>query len=130
MFFILKLGTEKQNVLSDYVLILDRGVEAANQLISQSLDKIYNSSNYSPQLTANKVEFCRKLNVSECSVSEQNNKFVVHLYNPLSHSIQHLVRLPVKDLKNENDIVLMNSSGQKISFEVVDIADHVKVSLN
>lgn len=119
-------GTEKQNVYSDYVLTLSKGVEAANQLIAKSLNKIYNSSNYSPLLVENDVEFCKKLNVSECKVTEEENKFVLHLYNPVAHNVEHLIRLPVKQLKNENDILLLNSQSQRIPFDVVDIAEHVK----
>lgn len=119
-------GTEKQNVYSDYVLTLSKGVEAANQLIAKSLNKIYNSSNYSPLLVENDVEFCKKLNVSECRVTEEENKFVIHLYNPVAHPVDHLVRLPVKQLNNENDILLLNSKGQRIQFDVVDIAEYVK----
>ena len=108
-------GTEKQNVYSDYVLTLSKGVEAANQLIAKSLNKIYNSSNYSPLLVENDVEFCKKLNVSECRVTEEENKFVIHLYNPVAHPVDHLVRLPVKQLNNENDILLLNSKASEFS---------------
>ena len=122
-------GTEKQNVYSDYVLTLTRGVEAADELISVALNKLYNTTNYSPQLTENQVEFCRKLNVSECKLTEEENKFVIHLYNPMAHSFQHPVRLPIKDLNNENSLLLLNSKGQQVAFDVVDIAEHVKVKV-
>ena len=118
--------TEKQNVCSDYVLHLDRAVDTANQLIVKSLDKIYNSSNYNSQLIENEVEFCKKLNVSECKLTEEENKFVIHLYNPLAHSINHLIRLPIKHLRNENEILLLNSKSQQVTFDLVDIADHIK----
>jgi len=119
-------GTEKQHVYSDYVLNLARGVESANQLIAKSLDKIHNSTNYSPQLVERPVEFCKKLNVSECQLTEEENKFVVHLYNPVAHQVQYLVRLPVKHLRNEDDILLLNSRGQSVPFDVVDISERVK----
>jgi len=119
-------GTEKQNVYSDYVLNLDRGIDSANQLISKALDKLHNSTIYSPQLVENEVEFCKKLNVSECKLSEEEHKFVLHLYNPVSHTVNHLVRLPVTNLKNENSVDILNSKNEKLEFELVDIPDHVK----
>jgi lysosomal alpha-mannosidase len=36
------------------------------------------------------------LNISECDVSENNSKFVITLYNPLSHAVTTPVRIPVK----------------------------------
>lgn len=96
-------------------------------MIAKSLNKIFNTSDYPPQLIENDVVFCRKLNVSECKLSEENDKFVLHIYNPMGHRVEHLVRVPIKKLKNEHDILLLNSKAQSLDFDVVDIADHVKV---
>lgn len=42
-------------------------------------------------------EPCRLLNVSQCRVSEQDEQFVLTLYNPLSRPVTEHVRLPVTD---------------------------------
>jgi hypothetical protein len=38
-----------------------------------------------------------KLNVSACTVTEAAEQFVITAYNPLSHSVNHTVRIPVTD---------------------------------
>lgn len=40
--------------------------------------------------------YCKLLNISECDVSENNSKFVITLYNPVSHAVTTPVRIPVK----------------------------------
>lgn len=41
-------------------------------------------------------QYCKLLNISECHVSENSSKFMITLYNPLSHSVTTPVRIPVK----------------------------------
>lgn len=58
-------------------------------------------------------QYCKMLNISECEVSENNSKFVITLYNPLSRAVTTPVRIPVKyaDYKvtgpngNDNNII-------------------------
>jgi len=42
------------------------------------------------------IQNCLQLNVSKCNISETEDRFVVTVYNPLSHSLSHFVRLPVQ----------------------------------
>ena len=40
------------------------------------------------------VKFCQ-LNISQCDVSENSDRFVVNVYNPLARHVDHYVRVPV-----------------------------------
>ena len=42
------------------------------------------------------IQNCLQLNVSKCKISETEDRFVVTVYNPLSHNVSHFVRLPVQ----------------------------------
>ena len=42
------------------------------------------------------IQNCLQLNVSKCIISETEDRFVVTVYNPLSHSVSQFVRLPVQ----------------------------------
>lgn len=49
-----------------------------------------------PQLT---FHSCLLSNISQCDVTEQNENFVVTLYNPLAQETTQYVRLPVQNFK-------------------------------
>jgi len=42
------------------------------------------------------IQNCLQLNVSKCSISETEVRFVVTVYNPLSRNVSQFVRLPVQ----------------------------------
>jgi len=42
------------------------------------------------------IQNCLQLNVSKCKISEKEDRFVVTVYNPLSHSVSHFVRIPIQ----------------------------------
>ena len=42
------------------------------------------------------IHSCLQLNVSKCSTSEKEDRFVVTVYNPLSHTVSQFVRLPIQ----------------------------------
>ncbi|WAQ95187.1 MA2B1-like protein, partial [Mya arenaria] len=78
-------GTEKQQVAYDYAMRLaNESCERCNGAIgTKGFGGIYG------------VFFCDLLNISACSITEQDRQFVMIVYNPLSHSINHWVRLPM-----------------------------------
>ncbi|XP_068085422.1 lysosomal alpha-mannosidase-like [Anabrus simplex] len=87
-------GTEKQEVADDYHLMLHGGIKVCEAVIEEAVSKL--SAPY-PQMAARPQELdsCLLLNVSQCTVSERSAIFVVTVYNPLSHPVNHYVRLPV-----------------------------------
>lgn len=81
-------GTEKENVAYDYSRILYNAFEDCGEITNKAIQKLANVNN---------AEFssCLLTNISQCSISEESDKFVVTVYNPLSRSVNKVVRLPV-----------------------------------
>ena len=40
-------------------------------------------------------KFCLQLNISQCDVSETNDRFVVNAYNPKAQRVSQFIRVPV-----------------------------------
>ena len=81
-------GTAKQAVTFDYAQRLHAGFIACENITSKATNAFYSINE--------KFEFCHLLNVSQCHVSEDNNRFVMNVYNPLSREVSRPIRLPVK----------------------------------
>ena len=69
-------GTAKQHVTFDYAQRLAEGINECDQVVASGLK--YLMKNNPP-----KIEFCHLLNTTQCSATEDNEKFVVNVYNPL-----------------------------------------------
>lgn len=104
-------GTEKQNVAQDYARILHRAIHGCsentktilNQLTSGKVNNLRKIGvpNVPQEFNDSKFEFhsCLNLNISQCIITENNNNFIITLYNPLAHSTFQYVRVPVMDDK-------------------------------
>ncbi|XP_063226976.1 lysosomal alpha-mannosidase-like [Bacillus rossius redtenbacheri] len=86
-------GTERERVAQDYVRTLHSAM-SSSQLLAQTALIILLGGNSS---RSTEMKSCLLLNISQCDVSEQNDDFVVTVYNPLSRPVSHYVRLPVKN---------------------------------
>lgn len=53
-------------------------------------------------------ESCLKLNVSECRISEENDNFILTVYNPSSQFVNHYVRIPII----QNNYVVRDGDGK------------------
>uniref|UniRef100_A0A1I8QD07 Alpha-mannosidase n=1 Tax=Stomoxys calcitrans TaxID=35570 RepID=A0A1I8QD07_STOCA len=109
-------GTEKQKVAYDYARHLSVGMrtcEANSRSVLNILtegesprDKRYGK----PRPVKFEFKTCSLLNISMCDVSEQSEQFTLTLYNPLGHSVNDYVRVPVADVnyevKDYKDVVL------------------------
>ncbi|KAH8283704.1 hypothetical protein KR018_012607 [Drosophila ironensis] len=108
-------GTEKQAVANDYDRLMFDGIVAATNTARSALRQLTNLPN-------GEFESCLNLNISECAFATDNaDNLVVTLYNPLAHTTNQYVRLPVK---NENYQVT-DSKGRVVASEVVPVASHV-----
>ena len=81
-----------QHVTFDYAQRLSEGIAECNKILDFAYDKLLPKSQ---STKPPKAEFCPMLNVTECKVSETNDKFVVNVYNPLGRSVDKIVRLPI-----------------------------------
>lgn len=101
-------GTEKQHVANDYARILQAAIGKCGENIKDSLNQL--TIDEDSEMKRDDVPYadfqfdfdvCPELNISSCSVTENNEKFMVTVYNPLAHSTFQYVRIPVADSKYE-----------------------------
>ena len=83
-------GTAKQAVTFDYAERLHAGFLACENVITKATENEFGS------VLDEKFQFCHFLNISQCHVTEDSDKFVVHIYNPLAREISRPIRLPVR----------------------------------
>lgn len=90
-------GTEKQHVAEDYARLLTIGLKECEIIVNAALSKIITQSNSSNEDPTPKIKIntCPLLNTSSCIWSENQDEFVVTIYNPLSQLANKYVRLPV-----------------------------------
>ncbi|XP_033167145.1 lysosomal alpha-mannosidase isoform X2 [Drosophila mauritiana] len=92
-------GTEKEKVALDYAKRMSVAFRACgattrnalNQLAVQSKDNIKDKS----AKYVFEFKTCALLNITSCPVSEVNDRFALTLYNPLAHTVNEYVRIPV-----------------------------------
>jgi lysosomal alpha-mannosidase len=89
-------GTEKQHVADDYHRELHASIVDCEENTRSSLNQLMTGKE--PNATDKwnfKFESCLNLNISVCEISENSQKFMVTVYNPLGHSTNQFVRFPV-----------------------------------
>lgn len=97
-------GTERENVAEDYKRLLDLAMRTctANSRSALNMLSLGEAPRFKRFARLRPVKFdfktCSLLNITSCDVSESNDKFVVTLYNPLGHTINDYVRVPVTDV--------------------------------
>lgn len=93
-------GTEKQKVADDYARRLNLGINSCSLNIKSALNQ-FTLGSVSDNETSDSNDFkfsnCLNLNISACEISENNNNFIVTIYNPLSHARFQHIRVPVTD---------------------------------
>jgi len=111
-------GTEKQHVAEDYARILHQGLDECHKTAS---------SYYQKELTLGsqslpEISHCQ-LNISQCSVSESSNQFVINVYNSLSKNVDKYVRVPV-----EEGVVyeVLDPEGKSLTIQSVPTPDFVQ----
>ena len=123
-------GTEKQHVAEDYARLLQIGIEKCTENIQESLNQltvdddnseITRDEGFDPRLRF-EYESCADLNISACEISENSDKFVVTLYNPLAHSTFQYVRVPV----THNDYEVLDYRNVPVASQLVSIPIEVR----
>lgn len=116
-------GTEKQHVADDYARLLNIGLTECELIVNTALSQIITKDNSSnedptPKITINT---CPLLNTSSCVWSENQDDFVVTVYNPLSSSTQKYVRLPVLG----EAYSVKDPSGNELTVQLLPIAEPI-----
>jgi lysosomal alpha-mannosidase len=111
-------GTSPQTTSDDYTSRLQSGYSAAKAVIQRA----YSYIKYKQKSVSTEV-FCDLLNVTECSITETNDKIAVTVYNPIARPVSQYIRVPV----SANNYQVFDSSGQKVNqISVIQASDAVK----
>lgn len=114
-------GTEKQHVAEDYARLLNIAIERCEMNTKSALSQI--STGERPPITDERLEFksCLHMNTSTCEISESKDQFIVTIYNPLAHSTQQYVRIPVQN----NNYYVRDYRNVDVPSEMIKIPDSV-----
>lgn len=122
-------GTEKQHVAFDYARQLSEGIAECDIIVNAALKKLTGTQPYEQNeinsRRSDKISFdsCLLLNISQCEVAEQNKKFVVTVYNPLSQPVTHVIRIPAHD---NTTFKVYNSEGTQLTMQIIQIHEALK----
>ncbi|XP_053661562.1 lysosomal alpha-mannosidase-like [Anopheles marshallii] len=110
-------GTEKQHVADDYARMLYEGFEACSVNTRSALNQLAGErDNFNFDFG-----YCKQANISACAMTESADNNLVLLYNPLGHSSNDFVRLPVKD----GSYLVRNDRGQTVPSTLIPIPSSV-----
>lgn len=111
-------GTSPQATSDDYTLRLQSAYASAKAVIQ----KAYSSIKYKEKSVSSEV-FCDSLNVTACSLSENNDKIAITVYNPIARPISQYLRVPVSG----NNYQVFDASAQKVNeTSVLSVSEAVK----
>lgn len=128
-------GTEKQHVAEDYARLLQIGVDKCSKNIYSALNQINQftgnreNSEESEQMPFYNSDYafnyvnCADLNISSCEITETSTKFMVTLYNPLSHKTSQYVRVPVND---GNTFEIFDYQNKPVKSQLVSIPTEIQ----
>lgn len=88
-------GTEKEHVANDYHRSLYASFAACETNTKTALDQIVTGKNVTEGPLVFQFHSCWNLNISDCSVTETSEKFIITVYNPLAQVSKHNLRFPV-----------------------------------
>ncbi|KAG5108458.1 hypothetical protein JHK84_045365 [Glycine max] len=117
-------GTAKQHTTNDYAKRLAIGAYEAEAVVSSSLACLTRKQSGDKCSTpASAFAQCQLLNISYCPPAEDNipeaKSLVVVVYNPLGWNRTDIVKIPV----NDANLVVKDSSGNKLEVQYVDVDD-------
>jgi lysosomal alpha-mannosidase len=101
-------GTSPLFTVDDYV----RRLFSASEALKVVVDRAYKKLLSKDSKTEHKQIVCDTLNITECSVSENNQNFTLIIYNPIGRSIAQWVRIPVNSDQNYE---VFDSEGVKVN---------------
>ncbi|KAK7113104.1 lysosomal alpha-mannosidase-like [Littorina saxatilis] len=110
-------GTEKQVVAYDYAERLANGIMEGQKVYNDAVKKL-SARNGDTVLEHN---FCTLLNISVCPLSEDQNQFMVTVYNPIARTGLEHVRLPVSTDQTAS-FKVTGPDGQEVTSELIPIS--------
>ncbi|GLV45786.1 Lysosomal alpha-mannosidase II [Carabus blaptoides fortunei] len=104
-------GTEKQHVADDYARIMSEAINTADEFAGKAVKQLYGPDG--------NFQSCLLLNISQCELTENDDTFIVNVYNPLSRPVSKYVRLPVT--KRGHNVI--NEEGNRQDIQYVPVFD-------
>ena len=109
-------GTSPQKTADDYYKRLHNAYAASKSVIQTAYHYLKDKQKGSSEV------FCDQLNVTECSVSESNDKVAVTIYNPIARSVSEYVTVPV----GGGNYKVYDSAGKQVNGALLPVPDGVK----
>ncbi|XP_066260222.1 lysosomal alpha-mannosidase-like [Euwallacea similis] len=109
-------GTEREDVAHDYIRLLHKGITQCEEVTSQALSKLANVDDTT-------FTTCHYLNISQCDVTENQDNFIITLYNPLGKSVTKFVRLPI--VEDTNEIIITDPEGNQLTTQILPVHEAV-----
>jgi len=103
-------GTSPQFTANDYSQRLFSAYDALREVVDKAYKKLLPKQS-STQIDHKQI-VCDTLNITECSVSENNQNFTLIIYNPIGRQISQWVRIPVS---SDNNYEVFDSNGVKVN---------------
>ena len=89
-------GTSPQATADDYTSRLQSGYAASKRVIQKAFE--YLKSKDEKKAVLSEV-FCDSLNITDCSLTETNDRIAVTVYNLIARPVSQYIRVPVVDGK-------------------------------
>ncbi|CAG2173918.1 unnamed protein product, partial [Oppiella nova] len=114
-------GTCPQTISNEYTSRLQSGYAASKAVIRKAFE--YLKSKTGDKKVVLKDVFCDALNITDCSLTETNDRIAVTVYNPIARPVEHYIRVPVVDAKYE----VFDEKGQAVkSVAILPVSDDVR----
>ena len=78
----------------DYAQRLSEGIAECQKVVASAHENLM-AKNHGNEPETPKAQFCPLLNITQCEFTENSEKFVVNVYNPLARPMVKFVRLPI-----------------------------------
>ena len=78
----------------DYAQRLSEGIAECQKVVVNAHENLM-AKNHGNKPEVPKAQFCPLLNITQCEFTENSEKFVVNVYNPLARPMVKFVRLPI-----------------------------------
>ncbi|CAG2119331.1 unnamed protein product, partial [Medioppia subpectinata] len=88
-------GTSPQTTADEYASRMASGYEASVRVVRQAYSYLQ-SPDVTKQVSVRQV-FCSTLNITDCLITETEEKVSVTVYNPIARPVDEYVRVPVVD---------------------------------
>uniref|UniRef100_A0A336M0Y1 Alpha-mannosidase n=1 Tax=Culicoides sonorensis TaxID=179676 RepID=A0A336M0Y1_CULSO len=114
-------GTEKEKVAQDYAKMMSKGIDSCGFNVKTVLNQLTTRTTNNPEPNPFSFTSCPYLNISSCDVSENSEKFIVTVYNPLAHTVFEYIKVPVTG----DNYLVQDYRNVEIKHQMISIPDTI-----